>query len=887
MKVGDRLGVFEVTGELGAGGMGVVYRGRDTRLDRDVALKVLPEAFTADPERLSRFEREAKVLASLNHPNIAQIYGVEEAEPSTGSGQGGVRALVLELVAGADLADRIQAGPMPVDEVVAIAAQIADALETAHDAGVIHRDLKPANVKIRDDGTVKVLDFGLAKAFDQVPAETAAGLSASPTVSLTAAATQLGMVLGTAAYMAPEQAKGKAVDKRADIWAFGAVFYEMLTGRRAFAGDDVADTLAHVLTREIDWSSLPATAPQPVVRLLRRCLTRDSRERLRDIGEARVALRSPSDEPAPAEPVMMPAPLWRRLLWPAAALLVGALAVGLYPGGRASDPTPAGSTRFRLQLPEGALALSPEMALSPDGRTAVFRAESLTSSGSELYRRDLEALDAVVIPETAGAESPFFSPDGRSVAFFVRATGAATHELRRVSLDGRPMQAIAELPGLRLSGAWGPDGRIVFSVRGDAQLWQVAAQGGLPEAIPLDAVDGELRVTQVLPDGGTVLGHVGQPGAAEVVLVSVESGDVRRLLPGDFPSYLETGHLLFRRDQALWAVPFDVGNGTTAGRPVPVVQGVDDRGRQGAAFAVSNEGTLVYAEMSTAPVGRLTWVDREEAREPLPIAPGNYLVPRLSPDGRRLAVQQDDEDLWVYDLARGIGEPLVLGGVEDPVWSPDGAWLAYKLTASDGPGIFRSRSDGTGEPERLTSGDHRPESWSSDGDLVFRDIGADFDVSMIRVDDDRVVTPLLASEAIEVQPSVSPDGRWLAAGSNQAGNLLAVFVWPFPDVASGRTRISAGDGDDPVWAADGSALYFLGEDQVYRVARTDGPPETWGPPEPLFEANFFRSGPRSFDLGPDGRFVVIEMVDERAGRLGSYVFVENWATELLELAPVE
>ena len=737
---------------------------------------------------------------------------------------------------------------------------------------------------------MKVLDFGLAKAFQ--PDASDPNMSQSPTISLTAAATQMGMVIGTAAYMAPEQAKGKVIDKRVDVWAFGTVLYEMLTGKKPFAGDDTSDTLALVLTKDVDWGMLPATVPTAVVQLLRRCLVRDPRERLRDIGEARIALQTAVSDPTVDQSVDVAAvtPLWRQVVPIAAALLLGALVAGLYFGNRRTpQPASAEPIRFRVLTPPGGAPQFTGMALSPDGRTFVFAGE--LEGARQLYQRQLGSLEAIPIPGTTGAERPFFSPEGDALAFFVRerVTGG-NHEIRQVSFDGRPALTVSALPGIRQGGAWSPDGSIVFSVAGDSRLWRVAQRGGDPEEVPLSGVDGDLIVSQVLPGGDTVLGHVGSRSArdGEIVVVSLGTGEVKRLIPGGFPLSLSSGHLVFQRGDVLWAARFDAAAHALIGQPVPVVQGVDGRPGQGRTFAVSETGALAYQLALPAGNRRFVWVDETGSLEPLAIEPGRFDVPRLSPDGRRLVVQRDDRDLWIYDLARGIGEPLVSGAgvVGDPVWSPDGSWVAYHASGDPaGDGISRQRADGVGEPERLTTGDHRPESWSPDGSrLVFRN-GAG-DVAMVGVDGEPIVTALLDSEAIEVQPSVSPDGRWMAAGST-LGGTLALYVWPFPDVDRGRTRISVGDGDDPVWAQDGSALYFRGDRQIQRVALTDGPPETWGTPEPLFEFSFYNRGPRSFDLAADGRFVAIEAQVTDSLGTAPYVFVENWTAELLELVPVE
>ena len=504
LSTGDRLGPYEITGELGAGGMGIVLRARDTMLDRDVALKVLPEAFTSDPNRLARFEREAKVLASLNHPNIGSIYGLEEG------GGGEFRALVLELVEGPTLAERIKLGPIPLDEAVPIASQIAEALEAAHEAGVIHRDLKPANIKVKDDGTVKVLDFGLAKAFQ--PDAGDPNLSASPTISLAAAATQMGMVIGTAAYMAPEQAKGKVIDKRADVWAFGAVLYEMLTGARPFAGDDVSETLARVIDREPDWAALPDDVPPALSNVLRRCLQKNLKQRIRDIGDVSLAMEGAFETTlgAPSEQTVAPQlQVWQRPL-PAliAALLVAvvsSLAVwALLGSGTQPAPLPK---RFTLTLPESDRlpgTTRDKLALSPNGQTLVYRAAR--DGAFQLFRRPIDQFEAMPMPGTENAFSPFFSPDGQWVGF------SAAGALRKVALAGGPPQTLTAGPSeFAIRGAdWGADDMFVY---GDGPLMQVPGAGGDPA--PLFTPDDGRRswYPQILPGGDAVLFTLSNVGA--------------------------------------------------------------------------------------------------------------------------------------------------------------------------------------------------------------------------------------------------------------------------------------------------------------------------------------------------------------------------------------
>ncbi len=655
------------------------------------------------------------MLASLNHANIAAIYGIEEAE--------GTKALVLELVEGPTLADRISSGPVPMDEALPIARQIAEALEAAHEAGVIHRDLKPANIKVRNDGTVKVLDFGLAKALDAVAPGAA---NASPTI--TAMATQMGVIIGTAAYMSPEQARGSAVDRRADIWAFGAVLYEVLVGRTLFAEPSVSDTLASVLRSDIDWTALPSSAPTSVTRLLRRCLDRDPRSRLRDIGEARVALEEAAAGPVPVDdpPLAVGAPGrgWRQ----AVPWLGGAVAGSILTASALTNPgpaPPAAVSRFAMQLPtDVTFSAGPgsSLALSPDGRTLVYVGQPEQAGAGQLYRQDFDALEPMPVPGSLGARAPFFSPDGEWIAF------VAENLLKRVSTRGGPPLTIAEAPGIASGGSWHPDGDIVFTVR-NGGLMRVGAEGGTPE--PITTVEDDAGVQDhlwphVTPDGRAVLYTVwsGSLDTAQVAVKPLAGGPGSTLLRGSGPRYLPTGHLVFQRDGALWAAPFDLDTLTVTGSAVAVVPDVVTMTGGGAVqFAISDTGTLTYVRggiVSTA--ASLNWIDRKGAVEPLPMEAGEFSGPRLSPDGRQVAFNDqrwgDDAnaDIWLTDVARGGLRRLTTDPApdRDPLSAPDGTQVIFSslrggcgshrkvkslsppvFLASGGPG---RRWSGTGNP---------------------------------------------------------------------------------------------------------------------------------------------------------------------------------------------
>ena len=844
LTVGDRLGHYDVIALLGEGGMGQVWQATDTQLNRQVALKILPDAFAADPDRLARFTREAQILASLNHPNIAAIYGIEEAE--------GTRALVLELVEGPTLADRIAKGPIPLDEALPIAKQIAEALEAAHEAVVIHRDLKPANIKVREDGTVKVLDFGLAKALDPAPAGDA---SDSPT--LTAAATQMGVIMGTAAYMSPEQASETPTDRRSDMWSFGVVLFEMLTGQRLFTGETVAHVMAQVLERDLDLTVVPATTPAPMKRLLRRCLERKQKRRLSDAGEALLHLEEAAT--APVEDLQRSG--WLQAL----PLALGLAAVTATITGMAvwslTRPVSLEPTRLFVPMPAGVTYRNDGMALSPDGRTLVFAARG--ENGSQLYRRPLGNVEMIPIPDTENAFYPFFPPDGASVGFF------ADDSLKKVLLTGGPAVTLCSTEGAARRGAsWTADDTILFATF-ESEVRQVAASGGEPQSVTtVSREDGSVGHSwmDALPDGRGVLFTIwsGSIGNARVAVQSLDAGEPRVLLDGTHARYVPTGHIVFARADSLWAVPFDLAQLTLTGEPIRVVEDLRVGGNGLANFAVSDDGALVYVS-GIAPDQSLVWVDREGIDDPLDQPPKDYEAVRISPDGRRIAASVgsgESADIWIVDNQRGTSEPLTSHPSDDgqPAWTPDGRKVAFYSAGRDGgPGIFWRSAEGTDDPERLTSGQHREPAWAPNGtQLLFVDIGAQTSIGVLNLDDGSARI-LVGGEERHFDPAVSPAGDWLADESEETGTR-EVWVRPFPDVQTERHQISVGGGSDPVWSRDGSELFFRDNQTMLSVAVTDGPPSTWGQPIRLFEfrgryifSNFYRV----FDVAPDGRFLMI------------------------------
>ena len=912
LNVGDCLGPYKVTAKIGEGGMGEVYQARDTTLDRDVALKVLPEAFTADPDRLARFEREAKVLASLNHPNIGSIYGLEE--------QDGIRALVLELVEGPTLADRISKGPIPLDEALPIASQIAEALEAAHEAGVIHRDLKPANIKVRDDGTVKVLDFGLAKALDPNPQ---GDPSQSPT--LTAAATQMGVIMGTAAYMSPEQAAGQTSDKRSDAWSYGVVLYEMLTGQRLFTGETVSHVLAKVLDRELDLSALTTSTPPPIRRLLRRCLERKPKRRLSDLGEA---LSHLEDALAPVEeapsavpsvpPVVQPAG-WRQSLPLALGISAVAVVIASLAVWSVMQPESARLVRFAVAhneaLPLFMALVSPDVAIAPDGEHIAYLTGSVGLGAEQLHVRPLDQLTSEILVAEGELNSPFFSPDSQSVGFYDRRVNPPV--LKRVSVLGGPASTICDLPSDLRSASWGADGTIVFaSADTMSGLWRVAAVGGAPEQLTTpDPEQGEVDHVwpEILPGGEAVLFTIRANPIedSQIAVLSLDTHEQKVVIRGgSYPRYSPTGHLLYGVQGNLWAVAFDLNRLETVGDPVPVQEGVLTKPLGAANFGISENGRLVYVP-DTGDAGvltsRLVVTGRDGAGTPLAEIAGTGLYPRYSPDGTRVAfaVLQNigggggnDADLWVLDVERGTRTRLTSEGNNRfyPVWSPDGSQLAFADGAGATNRVLLVSADGSGEPETLLDRNERqfPTSWAADGNLMtlqteYPDTARDLYV--LALDGDLTPEPFLATPFQERGASFSPDGQWIAYVSDESGQD-EVYVRPYPG-PGGQVIISTGGGEEAVWGPDGSELFYRNGDQVMVVEVTTGQTFSAGAPTPLFAAPYALDTTRvggnpNYDISPDGaQFIFVELNSSTGGEGSAQInVVLNWFEELKARVPV-
>lgn len=856
----QQIGPYQVVAKLGEGGMGVVYRARDVRLNRDVAVKVLPPALAGEPARMARFEREAQLLASLNHPCIAAIYGVEES--------GATRALVMELVEGPTLAERIgpskphprpgtgsgaPAAPpsgaksasaasahrswlgLPLDEALPIARQIAEALEYAHEHGVIHRDLKPANVKVTPDGAVKVLDFGLAKAMG--PEEASSGISNSPTLSL--AMTQAGFLLGTAAYMAPEQAKQKNVDRRADIWAFGCVLYEMLSGSMAFQGETVSDTLAEIIKGEPDWNALPPDTPPAIRAILRRCLVKDPRQRLRDIGDARIAIEetlsgAPSvpESPAPQLAVAAgphPTPLRRALPWAlgAAAVLLAALAAWLL-----LRPAPQPDVlRFSLSPPDN-LSFDVGLSLSPDGHTLAFVAASPSDKGSTLWVRPLDSLTPRELPGTQGASLPFWSPDSRWIGF------SANHTLEKIALSGGSPVALCDLRNLSLpnpdhytTGTWNRDGVILFSNPGG--IYQVSDAGGTPTlVIAADAARNRgLTLPAFLPDGRHFLVEVFTPGG-RIAVGSLDSKSLVDLSPASSNAlYAPPGYLFYLDQTTLTARPFDARALRFTGPAIPVAQNIGVmNGPDYGFFSVSPTGLLVYQSVPDTSVNQMVWFSRSGQNLGAVGQPDSYSNPALSLDGSRLAVavgQHGKADIWIYDLRRGTASRLTFNPAYDvnPIWSSDGGRVFFTSDRRGPWDLYQKAADGLGstQPVFLSAGqDKALNDISSDGRYAIYDTATSASTKQLWVVPlfgDHQPFPFVQGSFGASSAQFSPNGRYVAYTSNETGRN-EIYVQTFPQ-HTGRWQVSAAGGAQPQWRHDGRELYFLSPDQKLMAVTVD------------------------------------------------------------------
>jgi protein kinase-like protein/WD40 repeat protein len=791
---GVRLGPYEVTAPIGVGGMGEVYRATDTNLGRQVAIKVLPDAFASDPERLARFEREAKTLASLNHPNIAQIYGFEKAD--------GIRALVMELVEGPTLAERIAQGPIPINEALPIAKQIAEALEAAHEQGIIHRDLKPANIKLRSDGTVKVLDFGLAKALEPLTG-TGVGATASPTITSPAMMTGLGMLLGTAAYMSPEQARGKAVDKRSDIWAFGCVLYEMLTGRRTFEGESVSDTLAAVLQGQPDWTALPHGTPSPIRALLRRCLDRDPRERIAHLAAALFVITEHGTlEAGPERGEPARATRRRVAVVGAAALLFGAVVAGTGVWVLRPD-APALVTRTIVTTSDAAtLNLQGDgrnLAITPDGTRVVY------GGTNGLVVRALDRLEPTVLGGIGAPRTIFMAPDGQWVGFFDGNTA-----LKKVPITGGPAVTLTATDGTAPRGAtWSEDGTIIYATQTPATgLNRITSAGGTPAVLTKpDHAGGEADHfwPEFLPGGRSVLFTIatssGGSDNAQVAVLDLRTGTYKTVLRGgQHAHYVSTGHLVYGAADTLRAVPFDLGRLEVTGPPVPIIESLVTTSDGGLEIALAVTGTLVYVPGHDVGTQRLlVWVDRMGREELVATQPRAFIYPRIAPDGSRVAVDisDRDRDIWIWDIARQTLTRLTFNPTLDayPVWTRDSRRIVFLSLRAGAGNIYSQAADGTGTVDRLTESANLqvPYSVSPDGTvLVLRQDSPQTRTDLLSLSltsGGHPPRPLVQTMFAEANAEVAPDGRWIAYQSDESGRD-EIYVRPFPDVSGGRWLVS-------------------------------------------------------------------------------------------------
>ena len=900
--IGTCLSHYRITAKIGEGGMGEVYRATDENLGRDVAIKVLPDAVAKDSERLARFKREAHLLASLNHTNIAAIHGLEEAD--------GKPFLVLELVEGEDLSARLERGPIPGDEAIDVAKQIAEALEEAHEHGIVHRDLKPANVKLTPDGKVKVLDFGLAKAFmdDEASKSTSGNLTQSPT--MTSAGTQAGLILGTAAYMSPEQARGKPVDKRADIWAFGVVLYEMLTGRRLFEGETVSDILAAVLKTEPDWSALPDTIPDAVRHLLHRCLERDPKRRLHSAADAAIEIEE-SLTGASFETGSTPQrPRFDRRPW----IFVGLLAVTLLAmisRGFVLPESPGVSTHLNVALSaNGELSnlFGANAVLSPDGRMIAYVGSR--QGRTQLHVRRLNGLEESVLAGTDDARAPFFSPDGRWIGF------AAPAGLMKIGVDGGAPVKICDLEGNFGRGAtWGGD-VIAFASGFESGLSRVPAGGGAPEPLTtLDLTRDERshRWPSFLPGAKALLFMVQRAAQdyddADIEAVSLADGRRTVLVRGGaFPRYAAPGSLLFVRDDVLFALRFDSDTLTVEEPPTPVLEGLltwtgdQERGDGSAEYALSREGDRLYrpAQARAKNAGtRFVWVDPAGREEPAFDEEIRVTTLSISPDGKRVAFDGRSargRGVFLRDLERGTTVPLTSEGAgeSEPVWSPDGRRLAYAPRASGDERVVKIRTLDGAEPERtvraISSGEARPKSWTRDGQaLVVNGLGAETasDLWLLPLDGGEIRSIVMSPRG-DVGGQVSPNGLWVAYFSEEKG-VGQIFVTPLEQPGP-RWQVSFEGASQPRWSHDGRLLYYASNasDQeqvgvIVAVAVEEaGDTPRFGEPRTVFRG-FVQSAPDSpmYDVHPDGRLLIIkrESLDTEVDRSHA-ILVLGWRHDL-------
>jgi len=868
--------------------MGEVYRARDSRLNRDVALKVLPPVFAADPDRRMRFEREARTLATLNHPHIAQIYGIEESPAGSGASSGPVPALVMELVEGQDLSARIARGPVSPEEALPIARQIAEALEAAHALGIVHRDLKPANIKVTPDGTVKVLDFGLAKALD--PVDAGADHSSAATITSPAQTTR-GVILGTAAYMAPEQAKGRPVDKRADIWAFGCVLYELLTGERAFQGEDTTDTIAAIVTRDPDWTRLPPAVPPAILRLLRRCLVKDRRNRLPDIAAARLELDDAQLESGvgrqsgPAAPVVAKPGRWSLVLAMVVAAVLGALAGRWF---TPEAPPPAGIPTVRFAVAPADLDTSGNSSpeISPDGTQLAFVARPRAGGAAAIYVHDLTTGSTRRIDGTDGAASPIWSGDGQSLGY------VAGGRLLRTETTGGTPRAIVNVQQAFVGAAWNRDDAIVVSLR--YGFFRVPAGGGEPVQITtLDRSrqENSHRWPQFLPDGQRFLfvARSGRPDRSAAYVGFLDGQlPVRLMETSSQVRYAPSGHLLWTADGSLLARPFDATTLRLSGEPTRLADGVraEPNGMR-ARFSVSPTGVLVH-QVLDAPRSVLRWYDRSGHAQGT-VGPAERISNhRLSPDATRVVIDASDNpkggrSVWLVDVASGNRSRVTFGESDDwqPIWSRDGTRVQFGSYRNGTLDLYQRPASGATPDALLLASEVQkdPSDWSNDGATVlFTENTAERlgDVVAVNVQTG-ARTVIAATEAVEQRARFSPDDRWVAYVSTEAGRAQ-VYVQPFPPTGA-KWQITTDGGVEPKWSGDGKELFYLAPGRGIAVVSVDTTATfTYGPPTVLVPLRSIGAagGAQLFDVTSDGRRFLVREPAEAADPAAPMHVILNW-----------
>ena len=878
-SAGTKLGPYEIVQAIGAGGFGQVYKARDTRLNRFVAIKVLPEHLSQDPELKARFEREAQTLASLSHAHICPVFDVGQ--------HAGTDFIVMEFLEGVTLAQRLDKGALPFDEALKIALEIADALDKAHRQGVIHRDAKPSNVMLTKSGS-KLLDFGLAKL---KPLGQAATLSAMPT---RADITADGAILGTLQYMSPEQLEGQEADARSDIFAFGSVLYEMITGRKAFEGRSQVSLMSSILKdMPKPISELQPLTPPVLDRFIATCLAKDPDDRwqtARDVCHQLNWIAETGLQPAAPQDRMRVPP---RKVWPAAGWMVAAAAIVVAAWSVARPPStvpPAARPTERLSITvpkERPVALTrhallgsarPSIAVSPDGRTLVYVAD--VGEYTQLYSRHLDSFEVKPVPRTEGAFNPFFSPDGRWIGFFTE------DKLKKISTEGGEPTVLCDARN-PMGASWSPDGTILFADSEGSQLVRVSSDGGPTQWVSSQYVS---ALPAVLPDGKSALLTVWTPGGWQIVLVSLDSGEQKVLIDGVAARYVDTGHIIFMRGASLMAAPFDLASLTIKGSPELVVEGVRAEANGQGQLTLSATGTLLYVRGGSAGAGTFGWADRRGAFEPLKLPVQEYGTFKISHDGRRLvfSVLNPLSDVWIYDFDRAASTRLTTSGKNGfPAWTLDDKRVAFSSERSGVSGIFWKAADGTGLEEQLIAGGApSPDAWSPDGKfLVFTDPhpGTSWDISILPVTGDRKPQPFLNSQFAEWGSSFSPDGRYLTYISDESGRY-EIYVQPFPE-KSKKWQISTEGGEEPIWSRDGRELFYrYGQKWMAADIRT-APEFNAGKPHLLFEGPYLNVPGLSYDAAPEGkRFLVIKPSDETATTTELSV-VLNWFDELKRRVP--